>query len=221
MYLFSDFRIETPNKDLTIFLDYLHLKCYHEIHPCVYDRGLFSTDNWEDTSLQESSQNNRREYSKQILEFLISTPKKSKYSLFFLLAEQYEENSEDYQTKPTTRGFAYNNTPINQTKTTRLSREHEMELEDLAPVRTKRDKVPDGPAKKKTKKTNQPTSKFDPSDPELSGDDEEEEEEACLEVKKKPKFVKKKQTLLDRLDQWSMLKWSFSTLAPITKEELW
>jgi len=200
------------------------LKSYQEIHKCVFVDGSFNTPNWEDNHFKETGEKNRREYSKQILEFMISTQKTSVFSTYFLLSENKKENSddysEDYNTKPKTRGFAYNTTPINSTNTnsTKLSKEHLLMLDDLAPVR-KRNIEADGLGDaKKHKKTKPSSQDYDPSDDEQLSDKEQEDEEP-IEVIKKTK-LKKKISLLERLDNSSMLKWSFSTLEPISMEEL-
>ena len=100
----------------------------------MHTEGTFTTQHWEARHLQRCRENLRREYSKQIIDFLIMTSKESKYYNPVLLNEDLHDVSllsPDSDTKIRSLATASrSNTPIN----TYLSEDQERFLEDMAPT---------------------------------------------------------------------------------------
>ena len=66
------FRIEAPNKDLRLHLDYLGQHIYLKGLRCRHTEGFFTNSDWPETHLLNPGKKISREFSIQALEYLIS-----------------------------------------------------------------------------------------------------------------------------------------------------
>ena len=120
MYLILGFRVEAPNKDLRLYLDYLWNHIYLKGIRCRYSDGIFTDSNWQENHLVNNDQKIRRETSCQMLEYLIGlSPEQICYpkALFYRDLVQDEGSDEEKINKGSakkTKVFATDQCQINR-----------------------------------------------------------------------------------------------------------
>jgi hypothetical protein len=101
--------------------------------PTIYNEGIFNQLYWEESHLENMKTKQRREYSKQIIEFLVGLKKESDFypkELFKDIISIAEPR--DQEEGQTIRGVSkQSDAPINN----ELSIEQSRFLEDMAPVK--------------------------------------------------------------------------------------